>query len=161
MKMRALFGLSVLSGFLAWGIVAYLYALPELRAVSLKVALMALMAPHMFRYVGLSFLIPGVVSEKLPAGFAGPAAWGDLIAAFLAVAATIGFAAHVPWAVTAVWVFNIWGTIDLINAMYQGPRRLDALGPGTLGAAFYIPTFVVPGLLISHALVFFFLLKAA
>ena len=159
MKMRALFGLSVLSSFLAWGIIAYLYAWPELGTVTLKAALMALMAPHMFRFVGLSFLVPGVVSEKLPAGFAGPAAWGDLAAAFLAAAATLGYAANAPWALAAVWVFNIWGTIDLVNAMYQGPRKLDRLGPGTLGAAFYIPTFLVPGLLVSHVLIFRFLLS--
>ena len=160
MKMRALFGLSVLSSFMAWGIVAYLYAWPELRALPLKVALMALMAPHMFRFIGLSFLIPGVVSENLPAGFAGPAAWGDLTAAFLAMAATLGFANDASWAFAAVWIFNIWGAIDLLNAMYQGPRKLDAVGPGVLGAAFYIPTFIVPGLLTSHVFIFRFLLGA-
>lgn len=161
MKMRALFGLSVLSSFIAWGIVASLYAWPELRSAPLKVALMALMVPHMFRFVGLSFLIPGVVSEKLPTAFANPAAWGDLIAAWLAVVAILWFAAGGPGATTAIWVFNIWGTLDLLHAMYQGPRQLDVLGPGTLGAAFYIPTFIVPGLLASHALIFWLLLHSA
>lgn len=123
-------------------------------------ALMALMAPHMFRFVGLSFRVPGVVSEKLPAGFAGPAAWGDLITAFLAMAAILGFANDAPWSLAAIWIFNIWGTIDLLNAMYQGPRKLDAVGPGVLGAAFYIPTFIVPGLLTSHVFIFRFLLGA-
>ena len=158
MKMRALFGLSVLSGFLAWGLFAYLYAWPELRALPIKAALMALMVPHMFRFIGLSFLVPGVVSEKLPAGFAGPAAWGDLIAAFLAMAAMLGLANSAPWALAAVWIFNFWGTLDLLNAMYQGPRKLDAVGPGVLGAAFYIPTTIVPALLIGHALLFRLLL---
>ncbi len=161
MKMRALFGLSVLSGFLAWGLIAGLYAWPELKTAPLKVALMALIAPHMFRFVGLSFLVPGVVSEKLPAEFAGPAAWGDLIAAFLAMAAMLGVANDAPWALVAVWIFNVFGTIDLLNAMYQGPRKLDAVGPGVLGAAFYIPTLLVPGLLASHALIFQALLGAA
>ena len=33
---------------------------------------------HSFRFVGLSFLIPGVVSPDLPVAFAAPAAYGDL-----------------------------------------------------------------------------------
>ncbi len=160
MKMRILFGLSVLSGFFVWSIVAYLYVWHGFGAVPLKAALMALMVPHMFRYIGLGFLVPGVVSEKLPVGFAGPAAWGDLIVAFFAAAATLSCAASAPWALAAVWVFNIWGTVDLLNAMYQGPRKLDRLGPGTLGAAFYIPTLVGPGLLVSHVLIFHVLLHA-
>ncbi len=158
MIMRMVFGLSVLSGFLAWGLVAGLYGWPALASLPPKAALMALMAPHMFRYVGLSFLVPGVVSDDLPAAFARPAAWGDMIAALLAIVAMVWLAADGPGAVIAVWVFNIWGTLDLLHAMVQGPRHLNAAGPGALGAAFYIPTFLVPGLLIGHALIFWLLL---
>ena len=42
-----------------------------------------------FRFIGLSFLVPGVVSPSLPAGFAIPAAYGDFIAGILAIVATI------------------------------------------------------------------------
>jgi len=153
MRVRPLFGLSVLASFIAWGTVAYLYAWPAITTAPLKAALMALIAPHMFRFVGLSFLVPGVVSETLPAAFAAPAAWGDLVAALLAMTATLGLAANAPWAITMVWIFNIWGTVDLFNAYTQGLIRLPS-GPTALGAAFYIPTFVVPGLLVSHALIF-------
>jgi hypothetical protein len=57
-----------------------------------------------------------------------------------------------PWAIAAVWVFNVWGAADLVFAFYQGARlRLE---PGSLGAGFYIVTALVPPLLVSHALVF-------
>ncbi len=154
MNVRAVFGLSIVFSFVAWGIVAGLYLWPELGAMPAKTAVIALMAPHMFRFVGLGFLVPGVVSETLPQGFARPAAWGDLIAAFLAMAAILALAANAPWAIALAWVFNTWGTLDLLNAMLRGPLKLRISGPGALGATFYIPTLVVPGLLTSHAIIF-------
>ena len=152
--MRALFGLSMLFSFVAWGIVVCLYLSPEVETITKRAALMALMAPHMFRFIGLGFLVPGVVAGILPPGWARPAAWGDLGAAFLAIGATLAFAANAPWAIALVWVFNIWGTVDLLNAMVQGPRKLSKSGPGAPSTTFYIPTLIVPGLLALHAMIF-------
>ena len=42
---------------------------------------------HAFRFIGLSFLVPGVVSPDLPIAFARDAAYGDIVAAILALAA--------------------------------------------------------------------------
>jgi hypothetical protein len=57
-----------------------------------------------------------------------------------------------------VWVFNLWGTADLLYAFYQGLFGVR-INPGLLGAAFFIPTAVVPILLITHGLVFRILLR--
>jgi hypothetical protein len=153
---RAYFGLSIVVSFCAWTLVAVLFIWPALAGVTLKVALIALIAPHMFRFIGLSFLVPGVVSEPLPPAFARPAAYGDLVAAVLAMVATLVLSRDASWAVAAVWIFNLWGAADLINAMVQGGIRIAKVG--ALGATFYIPTFVVPGLLVSHVLIFMLLL---
>jgi len=59
MDSAALFGLSVLMSFIAFGTVTKLYILPRLRAVRRDDALVPLLIPHTFRFVGLSFLIPG------------------------------------------------------------------------------------------------------
>jgi hypothetical protein len=56
-----------------------------------------------------------------------------------------------------VWVFNLWGTADLFYAFYQGLLGVG-IKPGHLGAAYFIPTTVVPLLLITHGLVFRLLL---
>ena len=88
MTSEALFGLSVLMSFLAFGIVTKLYIWPRLRVMPRRDSLMALVVPHTFRFVGLSFLVPGVVSATLPSAFAVPAAYGDLVAAVLAAIAT-------------------------------------------------------------------------
>src|SRR5215471_7033729 len=77
----------------------------------------------MFRFVGLSFLVPGVVSPALSTSFAAPAAYGDEIAALLAIVATIALTARVAWATAVVWLFNLWGTCDLLYAFYPGSNR--------------------------------------
>ena len=157
MKVEALFGLSVLMSFLAFAIVTKLYILPRLRVMQREEALLPLVVPHTFRFVGLSFLVPGVVSPSLSPAFAVPAAYGDLVAAILAMVATLSLSARVPWAIALVWGFNVWGTVDLLNAIFQG--QIGAVGPGSFGAAIFIPTLVVPALLVTHALIFWLLLR--
>jgi hypothetical protein len=144
--------------FLAFGIVTKLYIWPRLRVMSRGDSLIALVVPHTFRFIGLSFLIPGVVSPSLSSDFAAPAAYGDLIAAMLAIIATLALQARASWAIAIVWVFNVWGTLDLLNAIYNGQIGVG-VSPGSLGAAFYIPTVVVPALLIMHGLIFWILLR--
>jgi hypothetical protein len=121
-------------------------------------ALLLLVVPHLFlRFIGLSFLVPGVVSEPLPSGFAAPAAFGDLGAGLLAILATLALARRVPWARPAVWLFNLWGAVDLLLAYLQG-ARLD-IPPGAFGAAFFIPTAIAPPMLVTHFLVFRLLVR--
>jgi hypothetical protein len=57
-----------------------------------------------------------------------------------------------------VWVFNCCGTADLLYAFYQGNRTGLGHAPGYMGAAYFIPTILVPLLLITHRLVFRLLL---
>ena len=121
-------------------------------------ALLPLVVPHTFRFVGLSFLVPGVVSPSLAPAFAAPAAYGDLGATILAIAAVFSLRYRTRWAIPLVWLFNLWGTIDLLNAIYQGQIGVG-IGPGSLGAAFFIPTVIVPALLITHGLIFRLLLQ--
>jgi len=98
MSSEALFGLSVLMSFVAFGIVTKLYIWPRLRAMVREEALLPLVVPHTFRFVGLSFLVPGVVSPSLSPDFARSAAYGDLGAAILAILAVLALASHISWA---------------------------------------------------------------
>jgi len=158
MTSQAIFGLSVLMSFLAFGIVTTLYIWPRLRVMPRQASLMALVVPHTFRFVGLSFLVPGVVSATLPSAFAMPVAYGDLVAAVLAAIATWALHTRASSAIAWVWLFNVWGFLDLLHAIYAGQIGVG-IGPGSLGAAFYIPTLVVPPLLITHGLIFWLLLR--
>jgi hypothetical protein len=144
--------------FVAFGLVTKLYIWPRLRVLGRDDALVPLVVPHTFRFIGLSFLVPGVVSPSLPPAYAAPAAYGDLVAALLAVAAAIALSRRAPWATSLAWLFNVWGTADFLFAFYQGlyGARIDA---SMLGAAFFIPTVAVPPLLIMHGLIFWLLVR--
>jgi hypothetical protein len=152
----AFFGTSVALGFVAWGIIAARYLWPVLRSQPRDRALRPLLLLHSFRFIGLAFLVPGVVSPDLPGAYARPAAYGDLIAAVLALLALAGLQSRLG--IVLVWVFNLWGSADLLYAFYQGLGV--GLEPGQLGAAYFIPTVVVPLLLITHGLVFRLLLRS-
>jgi hypothetical protein len=158
MSSDALFGLSILMCFVALAIVTKVVVWPRLRGMRGTDALIPLVIPHTFRFLGLSFLIPGVASPSLPRAFAIPAAYGDLVAAVLADMATLSLAARASWAVPIVWVFNVWGTVDLLHAVYEGQIGVG-IDPGSLGATFFIPTVVVPLLLVTHVLIFWLLLR--
>jgi hypothetical protein len=158
MTSEALFGLSVLLCFVAFGIVAGVYIWPWLVRTPRDDGFVALTIPHTFRFVGLSFLVPGVVSPTLARGFAVPAAYGDLVATVLALASIGALRLRSVLAIPLLWALNTWGTLDLLYAIYQGEIGVG-VGPGSLGAAFFIPTLVVPPLLITHGLMFWLLLR--
>jgi hypothetical protein len=154
---QALYGISAVLSFIAWALVARQYIWPRLRSQSRIDALRPLLLLHSFRFVGLAFLIPGVVSPNLPNAFARPAAYGDLITAVLALLALATLQSRLG--IALAWVCNIWGSVDLLHAFYQGNRTGVGLAPGLQGAAYFIPTVLVPLLLTTHVLMFWLLLR--
>ena len=149
------FFVSIAFAFIAWGVVAKQYIWPKLRLLPRTEALRPLLILHSFRFEGLAFLIPGVVSPDLPSTFAHSAATGDIIAATLALV-SLALLSRGPGVVIA-WIFNLWGSADLLNAFYQA--NAAGLAPGQLGVTYFIPTLVVPLLLITHGLAFRILLQ--
>jgi hypothetical protein len=155
MQTQFAFFASIAFSLIAWGMVAARYIWPELRILHRTEALRPLLILHSFRFIGLAFLVPGVVSPDVPSAFAHSAAYGDIIAAILALLALI----LLPSAsgVVIAWIFNIWGTADLFNAFYQANHA--GLMAGQLGATYFIPTVIVPLLLVTHGLAFRILLQ--
>ena len=155
MLQQLIFFASIVFSFIAWGMVTARYIWPELRLRPTAEALRPLLILHSFRFIGLAFLVPGVVSTDLPAAFAQGAAYGDTIAAALALVSLLLLPRGAG--IAMAWIFNVWGTADIVNAFYQG--NASGLLAGQLGAAFFLPTFVVPLLLITHGLAFRILLQ--
>jgi hypothetical protein len=149
------FFVSIAFSMVAWGIVAARYIWPELRLRQRAEALQPLVILHIFRFIGLAFLVPGVVSPDLPTAFAHSAAYGDIIAAILALLSLLLLPSAAG--IAAAWIFNLWGLADILNAFYQANHA--GLLAGQLGATFFLPTVVVPLLLITHGLGFRILLQ--
>jgi len=155
MSPQLVFFVSIAFSLIAWGIVTARYIWPELRVRPRAEALRPLLILHSFRFIGLAFLVPGVVSSDLPSSFADSAAYGDIIAAILALLSLLLLSRGAGFVFT--WIFTLWGSADLLNAFYQANHA--GLLAGQLGATYFIPTVVVPLLLITHLLVFRILLQ--
>ncbi|MHC1948316.1 hypothetical protein IF803_28570 [Bradyrhizobium sp. UFLA06-06] len=151
------FVLSVAGAFLTSAVVAVTYVWPTVRAMPRDNALRLLAAFHAFRFLGMNFMVTGFVSPQLSADFAAEVGWGDLAAAGLALLAMAALSWRWAIAIPIVWVFNVWGTLDLLNAYYNGVKIGD---PGLFGAGIYIPALYVPLLLVSHVMVFMLLMRA-
>src|SRR5262249_11017491 len=155
MPAQALFGISGGFGFIAWGIVAAQYFWPLLRTQARGDALSRLLLLRSCRSIGLAFLVRRLAAPEVPAAFAVSAAYGDLCGAVLALVALA--ALRSGFGIPLVWVFNLWGSADLLNAFYQA--NASGLEAGMLQATYFIPTFIVPLLLITHVLVFLILIR--
>jgi len=153
MRAQICFFVSIVFSFVAWGVVAGSVIWPELRRRGRDEALRPLLMFHSLRFVGLAFLVPGVVSSG--AAFAEGAAYGDIVAAALALL-TLALLPGRP-GIVAAWVFNLWGSADILHANYEGIHL--GVQAGQLGAAYFLPTFIVPLFLITHGLMFWLLLR--
>ena len=72
---------------LVFGLIARLYVGPALARLPIVQALSPLLLFHAFRYVGATFMTPSVMDPAVPDRFTVPGTVGDLLAAFLALAA--------------------------------------------------------------------------
>jgi len=145
----------VLSTFVFW-VVAAIYVAPRLRELDSRAVLVPILLLHATRHLGLMFLAPGGSYPGMPAEFAYPAALGDLTAALLAMAAIPGLRRNARTGWLLAWVFNVFGTADLLVAI----ALATAFGAAPyMGAAYWIPAFWVPALLVTHYIAFLVLWK--
>ncbi len=147
---------NLLFSTLVFWIAAKLYLLPRLRELKPQAVLLPILLLHSFRHLGLMFLEPGATYAGIPAPFAYPAAFGDLLAALLALAAIPAVAMNWKGARVLVWIFSVEGTLDLGTAI-----ALAAIYDAHvfMGPAYWIPAFWVPALLVTHYITFMVLLK--
>lgn len=140
----------VLSTLVFW-VAARIYVVPRLSQWDPQAVLAPILLLHSMRHLGLMFLAPGAVYDGIPAQFTYPAAFGDLLAAALAMTALL---TGTPRAL--VWTFNVVGTVDLLAAI-----TLATIygAPEFMGAAYWIPAFWVPALLVTHYLTFLLLTR--
>ena len=155
METLSIFGLQLALSLTVVALVANWFVAPWLRQKPAHIALTILLFPHALRHLGLAFLVPGLVGQSLPTYFAYTAAYGDLISGLLALVAIVAVRNQSRFALPLVWLFSIVGTADLTNALVQA----DAVPH--LGSTWYIPTFWVPVLLVTHVMVYARLLSRA
>ena len=148
MNVLVIFGVQLALSLLVYALIARWYVSPWLSNKPMNTALMFLIFPHALRHLGLAFLVPGLVDDSLPESFANAAAYGDFVTGLLAILALFLLRAEWRLAIPIVWIFNIFGAADLLNAL----RNAEVVP--YLGVTLFIPTFVVPLLLVTHLMIF-------
>ena len=158
MSTETVFLIHLILGYVAWLLCFAVYLLPRLKAMDRVEAQRAIATLHSFRFFGLVFILPGVVSPNLPASFATFAAYGDFATGVLAMLAllTVGIR---PLFWLFVVAFNLVGAADIILDYYHAIQvNLPALA-GELGATYAIPIIYVPLLMITHVVAFYLLAR--
>jgi len=102
------------------------------------------------------FLAPGATYAGIPAQFAYPAAFGDLLAAVPAFVSLLAIVKDFRCARLLVWVFNVEGSLDFVAAIALATVYGAA---AYMGPAYWIPAFWVPALLVTHYITFIVLWK--
>lgn len=147
---------NLLFSTLVFWIAAKLYLFPKLDRLESRSVLLPILLLHSMRHLGLMFLAPGATYPGIPANFVYPAAFGDLVAAVLALAAIPAVAQGWKIGRATVWLFNLEGSVDLFTAITLA--TIYKAGP-YMGAAYWIPAFWVPALLVTHYITFVVLLR--
>jgi hypothetical protein len=148
--------LNLLCTTIVFAVAAKLYILPWLSRIELKHVLVPILLLHSLRQLGLMFLTPGAIYSGMPPQFAYPAAIGDFVTAILAFFTIPFVLKDATQAKPLLWLFNLFGTCDLILAIFLGTIYQ---APSRMGPAYWIPAFWVPALLVTHYIVFLILIR--
>jgi hypothetical protein len=158
MPTQVLFQIQLVLGYVTWLLCFGAYGLPWLRSMDRVAAHRAIATLHSFRFFGLVFIVPGVVSPDLPADFAVLAAYGDVATGVLAMLALLTVRIG-PLFWLFIVAFNLVGTIDLLVDYYDAIRVDLPAHAGWLGATYAIPILYVPLLMITHIAAIYLLVR--
>jgi hypothetical protein len=146
---RALLVIQVATSLVAWAAVALVLFRPALARLDRRRALRWVLAPQMFRHLGMTMLATGVPGSGLPPSFAAQVATGDLITTVLAIAAFVALGTPGRIGIALAGAATFVGAADLVHNLVTGVR----LGVADhLGATWPVVAIVVPGMLVLHAL---------
>ena len=148
--------LNVVANTVIFYVAARIYLWPQFSRLLPRQILVPILLLHSTRHLGMMFLTRGATYPGLPSEFAYPAAFGDLVTAILAFVAIPLVLRGSRAAKPAVWVFNVFGTIDLLVAIATATIYN---APVEMGPAYWIPAFWVPLLLVTHYITFVLLLR--
>ena len=158
MSPAPLFQLQLLLGYVAWLLCFKVYLLPRLKSMPRVEAHRAMATLHSFRWIGLIFILPGVVGPNVPSTFAMYGAYGDLATGLLAILALLAIRIR-PLFWSLVVAFNVVGVLDFLVDYYLAISTGVAAHAGQLVAAYYIPVLYVPLAMITHVLAFYWLVR--
>ncbi len=124
---------------------------PVLARHDLDLRLQLLLLVHCFRFISPISLVAGVTLPGLSPQFTYPQVAGDVATALFALIGIHALRSRWRLAIPWVWLTNLFGVADLVVIGIQGTRFHFA---DHVGAMFYIVSWYVPWLLLSHGVIF-------
>jgi len=131
----------------AWASIAKVFVWPRLAQLEPGRALRVLIAPQMFRIIGMTLLAKNVVGAGLDPDFARGVAIGDLATSVLAVSAFLALARPGRPGVVLAAITTAIGAADLLHNLVAGMQTNAA---NDLGAAWFVVALIVPLMLVAH-----------
>lgn len=159
MTVETIFRIHLIFGYVVWGLCFITYIWPWLRNMKTVDAQRIIATLHSFRFIGLVFLVPGVVSPEMPGSFANFAAYWDFATGVLAILALLTFRIRLLFTLFVV-AFNTVGAIDFLVDYYHAIQSGLPAQAGQFASAYYIPALFVPLLMITHIAAFYLLFRA-
>jgi hypothetical protein len=159
MSVETIFRIHLVLGYVAWLMCFGVYIWPKLKSMDHIEAQRAIATLHSFRFFGLVFIVPGVVSPEIPQDFATVAAYGDFATGVLALLA-LALIRTRPLFWTMVVAYNLVGIGDLLIDYYDATMAGLPAVAGEFGGMYVIPIIYVPILMITHIASFYLLLRA-
>lgn len=159
MSPETLFRIHLVLGYVVWLLCFGNYIWPRLKAIDPVNAQRAIATLHSFRFLGLVFILPGVVGPNLPASFTVFAAYGDFATGVLAILALLTIRIRSLFWFLAV-AFNLVGATDILIDYFHAIRAGIPAIAGQFGATYVIPIIYVPLLMITHAAAFYLFVRA-
>jgi hypothetical protein len=152
--------ISIFNALVSFTII-YVFVRPYLIAGGHKQHLTVLLCVHLFRYLGLIALLPGLFdlsSLGFTKSYFAQIAYGDFLSGLLAIVCLIAVHSDFRMTTPLLWFFNLFGFIDLLNAGIRiAPKIQDPNILGGLG--WIIFTVYLPAVIVSHLVIFYLLLR--
>jgi len=132
------------------------WAVPTINAWVSGLSFETLVSVHLTRFIGVYFLVL-YRQGRLPHAFAVPCGWGDIAVAVGAVGLLV-FAPPLATRRRLVYAWNLFGLLDILFVVFTA-GRLASSDPGSMAELLrlplsLLPTFVVPLIIASHAIIF-------
>ncbi len=144
---RSLLVVQVVLSIVAWSTVAIVLVRPRLAALEPRIALRWLIAPHMFRHIGMSLLATGVPGPGLDPSFASWVATGDLITMLLATVTVIALGRPGKLGLGLAALTTVVGLADLLHNLRTG---LSVNAAVDLQGGWLVVSMIVPLMLVAH-----------
>jgi hypothetical protein len=158
MNSDAIFWFQIAVSVVIFSLMAEWYVWPRLTKLPLNSALAPLLWVQVFRYCGMTLLVKGMLDPRLSHSLLKDGAYGDLIAATLALASIFALRFKWRYAIPLVWVANTWGFLDVLNVL-RGVITKN-VPSYHLESIWYIYTFYAPLVVVSAVMIFVVLSKS-